>query len=226
MNTFKTIELIGKRYDERNLTEWRKKMPNLEQDWFEAMLFFFSRAFMRGRRDEVSMDFLDKAVHVLNEWRPRLLPGLDSILLDRALLGPLVNGKSNGVSNKHDRRLVCDTLKFIVEGIDLTPYDRNVVKYAIANIDRGKAADVFERLDLIHAVGDKIASFFLRDVAIMWGLESHLRSVDRQYFQPLDTWVFKVVKGLSLPATNGKDNIDHLSAEEKIELEDTDYRQL
>lgn len=49
-----------------------------------------------------------------------------------------------------------------------------------------------ERIKENYGVGDKIASFFLRDVAVLFekGLElNNIGSEERKYLQPIDIWV-------------------------------------
>jgi len=52
---FKNIERLGEKYCERYLSCW--KTPVLERNWWEALKFFFSHSFMRGRRDKLSNEY-------------------------------------------------------------------------------------------------------------------------------------------------------------------------
>jgi hypothetical protein len=54
----------------------------------------------------------------------------------------------------------------------------------------GLVRHAFERLDSIRGIGPKIASFFLRDVAVRFEIEP-LR--DRELLQPIDVWVRRYV---------------------------------
>jgi len=50
----------------------------------------------------------------------------------------------------------------------------------------------------IHAIKDKISSFYLRDVALLDDLEDGIARGDYLYFQPVDTWVERVAMSLNI----------------------------
>lgn len=54
----------------------------------------------------------------------------------------------------------------------------------------GLVRHAFERLDRIRGIGPKIASFFLRDVAVRFEIEP---LQDRELLQPIDVWVRRYV---------------------------------
>ena len=54
-NLIKNIERLGERYCRRYLDSWDNK--KLQDDWWEALKFFFGHSFMRGRRDELSNEY-------------------------------------------------------------------------------------------------------------------------------------------------------------------------
>ena len=51
----KNIEKCGDYYYEEHLSSWDKE--KLERNWWEALKFFFSHSFMRGRRDKLSNEY-------------------------------------------------------------------------------------------------------------------------------------------------------------------------
>lgn len=53
----KNIERLGERYCQKYLNDENCNKQNLEKNWWEALKFFFSRSFMRGRRDELSTEY-------------------------------------------------------------------------------------------------------------------------------------------------------------------------
>jgi len=62
----KNIELLGERYIQEHVRSLDK--DRLERDWWEALKFFFSRSFMRGRRDELSARYYEFTVEALKEY--------------------------------------------------------------------------------------------------------------------------------------------------------------
>jgi len=59
----RTIESFGERYYDRYLLRWDKNV--LETNWWEALKFFLSHSFMRGRRDELSNEYYHFTLDVL-----------------------------------------------------------------------------------------------------------------------------------------------------------------
>jgi hypothetical protein len=62
----KNIEILGDKYVSRYLAVWKEE--ELINDWWEALKFFFSHSFMRGRRDELSNEYYCFAVQTLQEY--------------------------------------------------------------------------------------------------------------------------------------------------------------
>lgn len=60
---------------------------------------------------------------------------------------------------------------------------------------RLRVKEAWERLTSIHGIGSKIASLFLRDVVVWFGLAPN--TADRWYMQPVDVWVRRTVSLLS-----------------------------
>jgi hypothetical protein len=63
---YSNIERLGDRYISRYLTVWDKK--RLEQDWWEALKFFFYHSFMRARRDQLSDEYYCFTVEMLKDY--------------------------------------------------------------------------------------------------------------------------------------------------------------
>lgn len=62
----KNIEQLGKEYCERYLKNWCT--ANLENNWWEALKFFFSHSFMRGRRDKLSNEYYHFTIKALEKY--------------------------------------------------------------------------------------------------------------------------------------------------------------
>lgn len=61
----KNIEGFGERYCRKYLDIWNKE--RLENDWWQALGFFFGHSFMRGRRDELSNEYYHFTIKSLGD---------------------------------------------------------------------------------------------------------------------------------------------------------------
>ena len=66
----------------------------------------------------------------------------------------------NKVTNRYDRRMVREVISFARNELDA--YDCNVFNWAADAIRGGGAAKAYDALTGIFAVGDKLATFYLR----------------------------------------------------------------
>lgn len=163
--------------------------------WEEAMKFFFKKSFYRGRRDELSRKYMNLAFDVLSECK--LSENYDKLVLDEKL-------KSKGVNNEMDRKMVIETIDLVFTLPQ--KYKNNIVQFSISEIKKNKINDVYKSLDSIHGVGDKIASFYLRDVILIYQLENYLSNYDYKYCQPIDTWIRKLGQGLGISSKRTSDS--------------------
>ena len=65
-NLIKNIERLGERYCRRYLDYWNNK--RLQDDWWEALKFFFNHSFPRGRRDELSNEYYYFTIRALESY--------------------------------------------------------------------------------------------------------------------------------------------------------------
>jgi hypothetical protein len=158
--------------------------------------------FMRGRRDELSQKFYDLAHKVLeqiNSEGPHYLSCWDghrSKQLDARL-------KGKGVNNHSDRKMILATLEWLNARLAETGY--NIVEYAIREIQNHRLSQLYQKLDDIPYIGDKLASFFLRDVVDIYSLERWVDDrTDAYYLQPVDTWVQQVAQTIGIVSRNAK----------------------
>lgn len=67
MMIMRNIEHLGERYCKRYLDDtWKKE--SLENDWWDALKFFFSHSFMRGRRDKLSNEYYIFTIKTLEDY--------------------------------------------------------------------------------------------------------------------------------------------------------------
>lgn len=62
----KNIEKLGERYCKKYLDSWDKE--KLQNNWWEALKFFFSHSFMRGRRDKLSNEYYNFTLKILEDY--------------------------------------------------------------------------------------------------------------------------------------------------------------
>lgn len=187
----KSVEQYGQRYVREYLADAKNQHDTIVRDPLAALAFIRGKLFMRGRRDAISTAFRNRTLDVMRGYRT-----LDEIDL-RTLEVELVR---NGVNNRYDRRMVKETISFARD--ELQAQDCNVFTWAVDAIHNGKAAEAYDRLTSIFAVGDKLATFYLRDVALLEGIEDNIQADDYWYFQPVDTWVERVAQSLDLIGMN------------------------
>lgn len=183
----RSVEKYGQRYVQEYLSDARDRHEAITNDPLAALAFMYGKMFMRGRRDEVSVTFRDRTLDVLRSYKR--LEDIDPSTLDSHLRARLVN-------NRYDRRMVKESISFVSN--DLRSYDCNVFNWAVDAIRSGRADGAYTALTNIFAIGDKLATFYLRDVALLEGVEDSIRADDYGYFQPVDTWVAQVAASLRI----------------------------
>lgn len=231
----KKIEALGDEYQRKFLDKWKNK--NLKDNYWEALKFFFYHSFMRGRKDELSIEYYCFTIKVLQERLQINEKGLDKSYeklkkkfnhIDKAIILEFKKnkklGKKNSIKDPNFRNEVAQNNPLIKELI--TPKKVNVTceddkeKYK-DNIHLGNDEDIMMVLDVlnfisqdgrkniynylknkikteegvedtykeltsIRAIGDKIASFIIRDISLM---NESITINDLEKIFPVDTWV-------------------------------------
>lgn len=68
--------------------------------------------------------------------------------------------------------------------------ETNIVRFTQKNLEAGNIRTIHGKLDLVRGVGPKIASLFLRDLAVYFGMTDMLKTNTYRYLlQPVDVWV-------------------------------------
>lgn len=177
----KAIENYGTLFVEQFLKQDIFNKEKFCKDWYESLKFLLGRSFYRGRRDELSTRFLEATLKTLNEFK--LNKNYNQTLLNLKL-------KSNGVNNERDRKMTSEIINLVFNLP--SSYEKNIVRYTIDQIKSGNTKEIFNTLDNIYAIGDKIASIYLRDIIMVYHLDKFLKLEELQYCQPIDTWVKQV----------------------------------
>jgi hypothetical protein len=91
----------------------------------------------------------------------------------------------------------------------------NIANYVKALIVAKKTSDAHSFIDSIRGVGPKIASFYLRDVAFLGGIdESQIE--EPFYLQPLDTWLNQALSIIKKETVNTATNKERRKAQQMI----------
>lgn len=198
-----------------------KSWEKVRQDWWLALIFFFDRAFYQGRSNTLSGYFeratisalesalggsssdeklssLKKLSHWLHpeQWKRKENPLWEALSRKYNIDG----NKEYRTGRERDKEMVLDSLRFVLSDCK----DCNILEHSIQQIQNQNIGDLSRKLHSITSVGDKIASFFLRDTVFVYELEAYLKAEDYYYLLPIDTWVRKVVDKLGMKV-NAKD---------------------
>lgn len=215
-----TVEVLreiagyGDRYYVWVLSEPAHRREELKSDSWASLRFWFDHAFYQGRTDAVSGIIEGRALNAL-ESRLRTDPcEWDSALRNLDMDGWLSREKwedeanpvqqalrEQKVNKRYDRLLVLSSLAFAVETGHLS-----IVRWAVEEIEKGHLTRVHCRLDQLASVGDKIASFFLRDLVDLFELRRHVAPEDARLLQPVDVWVRRIVKRVGLAGDSATDD--------------------
>jgi len=172
-------------YHDEYLSAWDPSA--LETDWYDALQLFFSCMFSQGRRDEFAARFQGLALQVIQARVP------DQTYLATVELGeggPLEHElEAVGVAKRPDRLMVVSTLAFA----RARPND-NLVAYSLACIRERKVAQHYRELQSIASVTPEMASFYLRDLALVYDLEAYVAADEYALLQPMDTWVQQIAR--------------------------------
>lgn len=95
------------------------------------------------------------------------------------------------IQNDTDLLMVLDTLNFISEEHE----KQNIYNYFYNLIDTGDFKRAHNELINLSGVGDKLSTFFLRDIAIINGTKITAKQIE--FIFPVDTWVAQITTLIS-----------------------------
>jgi len=95
----------------------------------------------------------------------------------------ICNQKGIGINQKINRGVVNGLVKLAQNSIDLNPF-KHLGVAVITN-----PVDAFLQLRRIKGIGDKITSFFLRDIVTVLDIEREISPECNILFQPIDRWI-------------------------------------
>ena len=132
---------FGDKYREKYLFKNTDK-NKVENDWWDALLFFFDRAYYQGRRDAVSKKVHDAALKVFQELSPNKNVDLKNFkqdnwqIFENKLKKVIGKGK---IGKYADIRMTIETFQFIEKLDDL---QRNISRYSIEKISNGNIKEL------------------------------------------------------------------------------------
>jgi hypothetical protein len=176
-------------YHDENLVG--RDATRLETDWYDALQFFLSCMFSQGKRDEFAARFQGLALQVI---QARVPDQAQLAALELGEGGPLEHElEAVGVAKRPDRMMVVSALAF-ARG---RPHD-NLVAYSLACIRERKLAQHYRELQAITSVTPDMASFYLRDLALIYDLDADIAPDEAALLQPMDAWVQQIARFIGL----------------------------
>lgn len=199
---------LGVVYKKHYLSKVEEKKDTYAQDPLAGYYFMLGRAYMQGRRDSLSTSFFNNMKTCLDAFQDvremRLehiresLPAMDAWWNDEGYCtSEIWMHMEQFVAENPDRRLGKLTDKQMA--IDMLCHaarfqDCNVYAGIVRMITEGNMQEAHEELRSIRSIGPKIASFLLRDLALIHlGDMENLQGDDAMYLQPIDVHVANFV---------------------------------
>jgi len=198
-----TAVALSQLYRERFLVPNVQMCGQVEENPLDSLKFFLlGYAFERqGRSPDYSTAAFDAIDEVERETRvDRQLAGLVWQRFSERLRGSSLNCANNPLCPKgfkYQRRYK-GTIRSSVVGkrsaVELVADEMGggcIVTWAREQISAGRIAEAHGRICRVNGIHNKIASFFLRDIATHFAIRP---DTDRWLLQPVDTWVRLVAR--------------------------------
>jgi len=198
------LERLGKIFKVRLLEPLRKQFANLETDAWDALAFFLrGYAFERQGRSPSFAHAAEDAILTLKRDGHTLAntaieKKVWQIFRDK-LRGKLLNERNNPLSPKgtpYELKTKKGVMNHKTRDISAVEFvqkleNQNLVMWAKQLLATDKVDEAWNEIIKITGVKNKIASLFLRDIAVIFQL-SPQRS--RALLQPVDIWVRRTVR--------------------------------
>ena len=198
-------EKLADLYSVRFLEPARRECPRLDTDVWDSLKFFLmGYAFERQGR---AQDYLPIARDAVDECRDSPLSDDSARRVWQVFLSKLGNVGPNMALNPlcpngesyqrkwRDRTSTCSTRQPSVVQLAVDEFHGEpMVSWAGRLLKEDRVEAAYDVLLRLNGVSGKIASFFLRDVAIIHEIAP---AGDRHLLQPVDTWVRMVARNLS-----------------------------
>ena len=215
---FRFLAQLGSLFEARFLRPLWQKYPSRETDDWEAIgIFLTGYAF---ERQGAKPDYHHVATDVINElahqWRPltdvstaQLAWDLFCDYSDEAKLN-YANNPLCPQATSYTRKTASATTynKSVIEflhKLSRSGLPPNIIVFAKTGLQLDRTRDVHRAIQEINGIGPKIASLFLRDVAVMYNV---FPAKDRHLLQPVDVWVKRTFKKLTRYKNGNEQDIE------------------
>lgn len=196
----KKVADFQKRYVKEFLHEEMLQKEEYLKSEKSAIFFVLSYSFYQGRLNKVSEMFRDRAFEVIGKFLKsnNILANSDNFIKDKNELIKKYQGlydllKKGKVNKENDRLMVLSLINFVQ-----SKKQKNILVHIIGQIKNGKIKGVYNELDSLRSFGQKVTSFVLRDIVVIYELRKHLKKNEFQFVQPIDTWVHRVSKSMEI----------------------------
>ncbi|MBK6731400.1 MAG: hypothetical protein IPG60_10740 [Bacteroidetes bacterium] len=236
----KNISLIGEIFIKKVLENNIGVKDDLRKDWKKSFEFLLFHAFMRGRRDSLSIRFKDNTMRLLSDYlnqsqikikedvggltakiatfkeKEKLKQSNNALKIPDLFFENFSNNKfitcfnenENNqflVGNDKDIIMVAEVLNMITDERTLpAQYELNFYNYTIECLIEGKIHEIKKTLEDVKFIGDKLSSFYIRNVVKLEGLFQLEGNIEHHL--PIDRWINKVC--VLLKIYNESDSIE------------------
>jgi len=200
-SSIETIIKYGNRYYKENLENYDKEKI-LNSAW-EGFRFLVDKIFFQGRNDNVSEEIRKRVIEVLEAsefvtnwtWTDKDLEVIRGQTFEKNVGR---GGNPGNVGKPRDVTMLISCFEFVRDKVDRG----NIVAFSCNRIREGKIQEHYKELQGeyggIMQIGPKIASFYLRDLVMVFQFEEFVPVEFQSTLQPIDTWVEQVSKKLKI----------------------------
>jgi hypothetical protein len=202
------------------ITPWADRYPNRRIDWIEGLKFFLGGyAFERQGRPPayplLAVQAIEEVVGTQKLNRPDTYFA-SNVWATFCRLGQYGAEPPHKGTNQNNNPIYPGKGRDVITlCASLEQHHYNIYQFALAGM-QNDLGQVHRRLDDIRGIGQKIASLFLRDLALL--VDSPIRNQDREFVEPIDIWLRRTAQILSGHADENDSDSAHAQA--VIELAD------
>lgn len=190
-----------------NLDKSYNKLINDKMLLSSSILSDFKRKHELGNKNSIKTNWFEKEVRE-NNAIVKLLTTKRTVNIEWEEDPPY--DKTLSLGNDKDIMMVLDTLGFIAKD-----GKKNIYTYLKGQIANSTLSKAYEELTEISNIGDKIATFTLRDIGLMNpALVKNLKPADIKYVFPVDTWVVTIARKIGYSGDEDESQIKQYFVEQ------------
>jgi hypothetical protein len=166
---------------------WNKHPEYLKDSLAALLIFLEGYAFERQGRDPAYSYAAVEAIEMVKDsWSEQDFPQIVWTKFSRLLEDKGLNKNRNPLYHVPNS---CRCVRCAIGSA-------NIILTSKENLAQGQVTQAWEGLQKIRGTGPKIASLFLRDIAVQFELIPMIPPQDRWRLQPVDVWVRRAVSSL------------------------------